>query len=544
MASPAPASSRIVEIKPGARIKQGAQYVAGQQWFTMQPRALPSTVDNTQRHQLSTETIEQMLHDPDVYAGIMLIVLMALSENIIVKPALMPDEQKAAATPDAGTDAQQPANDPAQTQPANDTGTVPAESSTTTPPVDARVQLAQDVADYIEREIKRIPSFKAVLFQMVFEGLAHGNKIGEKVYDIAKRGADAGRWVIKELCPLPRESVAFVADPFNHVVGFLGAQPGMGMVMHGGLAPVDPALVIEPDKFFWFTYRPKDNSPIGQTIFDASHNGWDLKRRTWPEYLLFLMVAAIPGVLATLGKDADDQIIYEDDNVTPKRDADGEIVKVSASQFLLLLMQKIRNHQMLVAPEGTTFTLLEASTQGDAFGKAIRMFGGEITKGMLLQELATRDAEHQTKGSTGTQFTVVDHIIFWVRDIVAEMLKYRVFQYGVRQNFGDEAADELMPDMSLGDTEARDWAQDANAAAALADKLSESQWEHVTSQLGIPPPTDAERQLKALMQKALLQKPVDNGNGNDGGAGDGKPGKPASGGASAGEESEGADNGS
>jgi phage gp29-like protein len=68
----------------------------------------------------------------------------------------------------------------------------------------------------------------------------------------------------------------------------------------------------------------------------------------------------------------------------------------------------------------------------------------------------------------------IDLIVFWLRDTAAEMVRYDIFKPLVRYNFGEDAADELLPKTSYGDTEARDWAVDAAAAAKLAANLTES----------------------------------------------------------------------
>jgi phage gp29-like protein len=216
------------------------------------------------------------------------------------------------------------------------------------------------------------------------------------------------------------------------------------------------------------------------------------------------MVSAIPGILATLPPNSDEQVVYEDDGVTPVL-KDGEPLKISSAQFLLNLLAKMRNHQVAVAPDGTTFTLLEANTEGQAFTSALDHFSKEITLAILLQQLATKDSQHQTKSSTGSQFRIVDLLVFWVRDITAEMVKYDILKPLVRYNFGDDVANELLPQVSYGDTEARDWATDAAAIASMADKVTESQWDHLTSQLGIPLPTNAERSFRA-MAKVLGQQ--------------------------------------
>lgn len=529
------ASSNVIQIKPNKQIKPGAEYVSGSPYMAANPRVLPQFDDySADRNVLSHQTIDNMLTDPDVFAGLLLLSLMALNEKLMITPAISepPAQQQArqraeqdptlssdpqttdptALPSDSATD-KQGDNPTIQPTTSPDGAETDDEVNVSTPaqlPVDPQVQLAADIADFCQRQIDRVPKFTTAMFQMVFEGLAHGNKVAEQVLEIAARGADAGRWCLKTIKPKPRESVAFVVDAYNNEIGMLGAKPGQMSIVQTTIV-ADDRDIIPREKFCVFTYRPRDNDPRGQTALLAARQGWEMKQRSWPEYLLFLMVSAIPGILATLPNGDEEIVIYEDDGITIKKNDDGENVTLPASQYLLNMLSKMRNHQVGVAPDGTNFTLLEANSEGEVFTRALDKFGSEITMAILLQQLATRDSTHQTKGATGSQARVIDLIVFWLRDTAAEMVKYDCFKPLVRYNFGDDAADELLPKVSYGDTEARDWSQDASSAATLASHLTESQWQHITSQLGIPVPTEAELALKKMAKMAMAKINQDGG---------------------------------
>jgi hypothetical protein len=534
-------TNNVTQIKPNAKIRPNTEYTTGSTWFTNQPHALP-TIDEKffSRDRVTEKTIQEMLHDPDVYAAVMLIVLMTLSEKLTLKPALQleaEDYEKAAPAQTAAlppSDAQT-SNTPKDNVPATGaapntgkpaTGQPDTENNPAEPKLDPQVQMAQDVADFCERQICRVPKFSLAMFQLVFEGLVYGNKVAEQVLEVAQGGVDADKWCLKAVKPKPRHALAFVVDPFMNQLGFLVAEPGKTNIVNATTI-VDMSQVIPREKFVVFTYRPHDDDPRGNTILDAALNGWDLKRRTWPEYLLFLMVSAVPGIIATLAANSDEQVVYEADGITPVM-KDGEPLKISAAQFLLNLLAKMRNHQVAVAPEGTAFTLLEANTEGQAFTTALDHFSKEITLAILMQQLATKDSQHQSKGSTASQFRIVDLLVFWVRELAADMVRYDILKPLVRYNFGDDAANELLPEVSYGDVEARDWATDATAMSSLAVNLTPSQWDYCTSTLGIPLPTNAERSFRAMskqlsqqMQQASLtslsdpNKPAQEGNTKD-----------------------------
>jgi hypothetical protein len=514
------ASNKVVPIKPNSKIKAGAEYVSGSPYLTTQPRVLPQFDEfSAYRNVLTHETIEAMLTDPDVFAGLMLLALMALNERLLITPAVeerveeideavpaSPDSDPSTSLPTAGKPTSNNAKSPTDNIPTENA--VDGDKAPATKPSDPRADLAREISEFCQRQIDRVPKFNTSMFQMVFEGMAHGNKVSEQVLEIAARGQDKDKWCLKAIKPKPREAIAFVVDAYNNEIGMLGAKPGQMSVVQTTMV-ADDRDIIPREKFMVFTYRPKDNDPRGNTALLAARNGWELKQRTFPEYLLFLMVSAIPGILATMANGQEEITVYEDDGLTPKRDSvTGEVITISGHQFLLNMLGKMRNHQVGVAPDGTNFTLLEANSEGEVFTRALDKFGSEITMAMLFQQLATRDSQHQTKGATGEQAHVIDYIVWWIRDTAAEMVRSDCFKPLVRYNYGDDAADELLPKVSYGDTEARDWSVDATAAAQLAQHLTESQWEHITTQLGIPVPTEAEKAFKKMTKMLLAQAPV------------------------------------
>jgi hypothetical protein len=547
------AAPNVTPIRPNPKVNGGREIVAGAQWFLNSPRSLPTLTDTESRDKLTPEQIKGMLHDPDVYAGLMLICLMALNEKLLIRPAIEPelDDEPLPAphvlvTPTAPANPTEqkenvngapnsvpgakPATQAAVNTPADNQNTPQPATATDPPqikprkakPLSPKEQLARDVSDFCQRQVNRVPKFASKMFQMVFDGLSFGNKTAEQIWDTETRGVDVDRWVLIDVKPKPYEALAFVLDPYNNHLGYIGAKPGMGLFVPINTIP-DPDEIIPREKFLTFTYRPVDGDPRGNTHLDAAFNGVDMKRRGWPEYLLFMMVCAIPGILATLPDNIGEMTVYEDDGITPKIDpSTGEVIKVSGYQFVLNLLGKMRNNQVGVAPDGSQFTVLNANGNGSVFTSYFSTVRKEITMAVLLQELATKDSQHQTKNSTGQQFRVIDLLVFWVRDTLAEMIRYDCFKPLVRYNFGDEVADELLPLCSYGDTEARNWATDATAAAQLAEHLENSQWDFVTAQLGIPAPTDSEIAFRKIA-RALLGTMAAPGAGAGNGGGNGKP---------------------
>jgi hypothetical protein len=193
---------------------------------------------------------------------------------------------------------------------------------------------------------------------------------------------------------------------------------------------------------------------------------------------------------------------------------------------MLTALLDFKNSTALAVEHGTAVKTLEVRSNGEVFDRAFTIENKEIRKGILLQELATADSEHQTKNATGEQMGIVELLVWSIKGWVSEsIVRRQILQPQVEYNFGEEDARDLTPLVSLGDTDRKDWATDAKAIVALATAttvdedgntiplLTYSQLQALCDQLGIPAQTEDEvtamRERKEQM-KAEKQKQSDN----------------------------------
>jgi hypothetical protein len=87
---------------------------------------------------------------------------------------------------------------------------------------------------------------------------------------------------------------------------------------------------------------------------------------------------------------------------------------------------------------------------------------------------------------------VLDLMVWWLKGKIAQMIGRDLVKQIIVYNYGSEAL-QFAPIVTLGDTERRDWATDATAAASLSPVITESQWLAITNQLGLPAPRPGER---------------------------------------------------
>jgi phage gp29-like protein len=289
------------------------------------------------------------------------------------------------------------------------------------------------------------------------------------------------------------------------------------------------ANVIPLEKFIVATFRMQDEDPRGQSLFRSIVKPWHIKQLTWPEFLAYLMRWAMPSLAAILSEDAVDESITDADGNPLTDPSTGQAITKSAAQVVLGALLDFRNSSGLVLPHGTELVPIEATGEGQVFDTAFSVLNKQIRKGILLQELATADAEHQTKSSTGEQMNVVELLVWSIKMWVAEDLVRRQICYPqVEYNFGEADARDLTPKASLGDYDRKDWADDSKAVVALisatvldengnrVNALTPSQIQSLLTQIGIQPPTEEEiAAIRAKSDERQKQQQQNQPPGND-----------------------------
>ncbi len=462
-------SSRKKPARPSADMRK--EYVAGGSIYSANTsRTLPQTFDDVAR-QYGPDTYECMLRDPDVSAGVWFLINSTLADGIQLGPAVNAK--------------------------------------------DKQFGKAVDIAELCERSLCNLQRpFRQVLEDMLEGALAFGHKVAEKNYQMATAGKDRYKLVFSSIKVKPRRSVQFVVDEFMNVLGFashriVNRQDAAAAAAVNGIGPILPR-----EKFAVLTLRSRDEDPRGTSSLLPAVNSWNLKQLTLPEYFKFLCQYALASLIAVLPAGADDEEefddqgepLFEDDGVTPKT--------ISATDVLGNQLERFRGGTYLIVKHGTVIQPIEVPGEGEAFREALKLFGNEITRGILLQTQATRESEHGTKAEGVQKMSVLEMLVWWLKGVVADMIRRDILRPLVRYNFGDAAAEELLPTVSLGDSERHDWAVDASAAAKLAPYLTDSQWDALTTSIGIAPPEEGEERPRRI-SVARRSDASDDEEGND-----------------------------
>lgn len=393
---------------------------------------------------LTWNQIDLMRLDPVIDAGIELLKDLVLAEGCQIVPAKAPDDQQ---------------------------------------------DSAADIAAFITRAFARI---SAETFAGLLEAIAYGHAVAESIFEEVTTGEDAGRLQLRALKLKDRGATEFVVDRFWNVLGLKAVG--------------DPKVPLLPRaKFVVLTLRKRGEDPRGRTSLRSQFAPWRFKQEIWPAWLRFLKTCAIPSLIGKPSEKAMPQP-KRDASGNPILDRDGKPQMMPPGQALLATLQNMENATVGVVGHGTEIEQIQAQGEGEIFNLGIDAANREMTLGLLRQTRATGEAQYGSKADSETGRSLLSYLVANLRRTLAGALTQDLIHPLVLWNFGPDAL-ALAPTASLGDTDRYDWARDANAAALLADKLTDSQWASLTEMLGIPAPQEGEERPKRAAASMTDQPP-------------------------------------
>lgn len=366
---------------------------------------------------------------------------------------------------------------------------------------------AKRLADFVTRNFSRLDTPLRRTVEGLLDAIVYGHKVAEQTYQYCKEGEDKGKLVHKTIKVKPRDTTAFVVDEFMNVKGLLALNTKYGA--RKGVSHADPASVLPRAKFVVLSINPKDEDPRGQSMLRAAVNMWDLKVQVWPEYLRWLLQCALPVLVGTTADFATIEQARGGDN-QPETNEDGSAKMVTAVDAMLNAMVNMRNRSAIAIPNGAKIETIETLGDGASFRGAINLFDEQIDTAILNETLATREGEHQSRSAAQTHHAILDLVVWWLKGIVRDMIESDLVRPLIRYNFGEEAL-MLRPKVSLGDSERRNFAEDAKAIAALcqAGFLSKSQLPEIDNLLVLPQRSSENDELVPL--RSALPQPGEEG---------------------------------
>lgn len=331
--------------------------------------------------------------------------------------------------------------------------------------------------------------FLETLGAALLDARTFGHKAVEQTYRDFIDETGAPRLVLDKLKCKSRAAVQFAVDEYFNVLGLVAWRAGT-------------RRLIPRDKFFIPTFNRKDEDPRGRSLYlRAAFNWWQAKRAGLPVTVKRIEKKALPSIAGFTSDKGDDTVQEVDDLGRPIGEP-----KTSAQ----VMAEKIAQFESMSAaafPNGASIQVVDASGDGSEFSRFFDLCDKQITRAILLQDLATNEGKHGTRAQATTHMDVLALHIWSLKNIVAECVRTDILKPLVLYNFGPDAV-ALTPVVSLGDTERRDWATDARAAALLGPLVPDSVWAAICQQLGLPTPEEGEQWPERKKQSAGSSNPA------------------------------------
>lgn len=288
-------------------------------------------------------------------------------------------------------------------------------------------QNAKWLSDFVTRACNNVQnsSVRDVLEQML-DCMKYGHKVAEKTYDFKDTGPDTGLYLLKYLKVKKQKSIAFAVDKFKNTIGF--------KVANLKNTPTGKQRIIPRSKFFVITFRGKDSDPRGTSILQAAYHAWHLKMMMWPEYITWLKMCAVPGLVGITSEENDNKNYLRNSDGSPARDNEGNLVTVPATSQLADALASLRNASAIAIPAGSQVTPINQTVSSEPFKTSRDVLNEEIEMSLLLQTLATSDSRHNTRAASQTAMTVLDILVFDIKQIVTEAFRRDVIQHLIEIN--------------------------------------------------------------------------------------------------------------
>jgi hypothetical protein len=356
--------------------------------------------------------------------------------------------------------------------------------------------LGQEIEEFCESVLAdlQIP-LDDVLWDML-SAIALGSRVAEEVWTLKSATSYAlpgtspvsktqDLLILSALKPRPRRSTAFVVDPYMNVQGLIAREATTTSTLTIPTLATDARQIpnlISRDKFAVLTFRPKDADPRGQPALRPAYTPWFSKMEIWQEFLRYLAQFASASIYAVASEAATNQGIRVEQS-------DGSFQIRPAVEVLADTLLAYRNGSALAVPYGTILGALQVSGNGEAFHNGFTLCDNQITIAVLNQSLATREAEHQARASSEVHENTLTTLQRQAKRSVCVMLHRDILTPLVAYNYGETAARQLTPTVSLGEVKQFDFASVAGAIAQLASSsyLDSSQFAGIDRMLNLPP---------------------------------------------------------
>lgn len=358
-------------------------------------------------------------------------------------------------------------------------------------------ELAVELVDVCNQQLEDLETDPNDVLWDMLASLGRGSRVAEITYHPIDRSPLPGRAVLQSITVKPRQSTAFVVDPYMRLIGLIAQQQDGAILSTGQLIEPGDERILPREKFAVATHHPRNNDPRGTSAWRPAYNPWWLKMQTWQEYLKYLAQFASGTVVGKTAQGAKERI-----------DANGN--RLTAVQDLLNNLLAVQNGSAIAVPYGTEIDIMYSEGEGGAFLSAFQLYNQEITKAITSQTLAASEAEFGTRAQASVHQDALSTLVRQGKRSQCRWLRRDVLRHLVRYNYGD-AAIPLTPKVSLGEVEQEDIAKLMTAVALLqrSGYIHPSQQAGIDRMINLPPRMVTEGEQETKPAPGEEKKPED-----------------------------------
>lgn len=359
---------------------------------------------------------------------------------------------------------------------------------------------AQEIVEFERRNLAGLHRPVTQIIDEMMVALKRGHSVAEITYkEPSSTGVDANRLRLESIKVKPRNTTAFVVDQFRNVLGLTTWNYGPISLVATNVLPGNQQI-IPREKFAVLTFETEDEDPRGINVLRPAYNFWQAKCLVPPMHLQWLDKSGLPSTVGTTPQGAQYEQVL-DANGSPTSEVQ------SPEEAMARTLAKLKSGSTAVFPYGATVKSIEVAGNGSQFTRCYEDFNREIDYALSLQSGATKDSKTGSYSSKRVFKDVLDILIWSRKHRVSQVIYNDVLKNDVIYNFGKEYV-HLTPIVRIGDEEGRDWALDAAALARLAPSLTDSQWDFLCAELGIPAPLADE--VRPSRVHVIASQAVDN----------------------------------
>jgi len=167
-------------------------------------------------------------------------------------------------------------------------------------------------------------------------------------------------------------------------------------------------------------------------------------------------------------------------------------------------LEQYRNGAWIVIPAGAKVDPLQVQGEGAPFIQAFDHLNREMVLAILLQTLATLEAQFGTRAQSQTHQDILGLLAALLRTWVEEFIERDILAPLVEYNYGPDCL-HLVPKVTFGDTGEEDLAGLLTALAGLGYKLDPATFREVDVRTGLPVRSQESVEQAQEMQQAALE---------------------------------------